>query len=88
MPTISIFYGIAIRMYLKDHAPPHFHAVYGTDEAQVSIASGEPIEGRLPRTAARLVKEWALANQAALMENWDNARSNQPMERIPGLDAD
>ena len=28
MPTVSFFYGIAIRMYLRDHVPPHFHAVY------------------------------------------------------------
>lgn len=28
MPTISFFYGIAIRMYFRDHAPPHFHAIY------------------------------------------------------------
>jgi len=26
MPTISWFYGIAIRMFYNDHAPPHFHA--------------------------------------------------------------
>src|SRR5438067_954253 len=40
MPTISWFYGIAIRMYFKDHPPPHFEAVYGEHEASVSIASG------------------------------------------------
>jgi len=26
MPTISIFYGIIIRMFFEEHAPPHFHA--------------------------------------------------------------
>jgi hypothetical protein len=29
MPTISVFYGIVIRMFVKDHPPPHFHALYG-----------------------------------------------------------
>ena len=29
MPTISLFYGISIRLFYNDHAPPHFHAVYG-----------------------------------------------------------
>lgn len=33
MPEISRFYGIIIRMYYEDHNPPHFHAVYGDDEA-------------------------------------------------------
>jgi hypothetical protein len=26
MPEISRFYGIVIKMYFADHAPPHFHA--------------------------------------------------------------
>lgn len=29
MPTISMFYGITIRMYNNnEHNPPHFHALY------------------------------------------------------------
>lgn len=28
MPTIAMFYGIAIRMYFDDHNPPHLHAQY------------------------------------------------------------
>jgi len=32
MPTISWFYGISIRMYFNDHAPPHFHAIIGGDD--------------------------------------------------------
>ncbi|WP_373515867.1 DUF4160 domain-containing protein [Persicitalea sp.] len=26
MPEISRFFGIVIRMFYNDHAPPHFHA--------------------------------------------------------------
>ncbi len=37
MPTISEFYGILIRMYFADHAPPHFHALYGDAEVLVDI---------------------------------------------------
>ena len=29
MPEICRFYGIVIRMYFRDHQPPHFHAQYG-----------------------------------------------------------
>jgi hypothetical protein len=39
MPTISSFYGILIRMFYNDHAPPHFHARYGEFEATVEIES-------------------------------------------------
>ena len=88
MPTIAWFYGIAIRMYVRDHPPPHFHAVYGEHEAFVSIDTGEVIEGTLPRAAARLVKEWALARKHQLRENWDRARAGEQPERIAGLDAD
>ena len=37
MPTISLFYGITIRMYFNDHPPPQFLAEYQGNEANVSI---------------------------------------------------
>ena len=88
MPTIAFFYGIAIRMYVRDHPPPHFHAIYGEHEALVAIETGELIEGSLPTNAARLVKQWALARQVQLRENWRRARAGQQPEKIAGLDAD
>jgi hypothetical protein len=88
MPTIAWFYGIAIRMYVRDHPPSHFHAVYGEHEANVSIETGEVIEGSLPKAAARLVKEWALERQQQLRENWRRARAGEQLERIAGLDVD
>jgi hypothetical protein len=87
MPTISYFYGIFIRMYVKDHPPPHFHVIYAEHEAKVRIADGEVFEGSLPRNAARIVKEWAGLRRDALMENWQRARRNRPLEKVPGLDA-
>jgi hypothetical protein len=75
-------------MYLEDHNPPHFHAIYGEHEAQIAIASGEIIEGDLPRNAARLSREWALARRAELMDNWRRAQSGEGLVRILGLDAD
>jgi len=75
-------------MYFEDHEPPHFHAVYAEHEAQVLISSGELLAGFLPVRAAKLVKEWALARQAALMDNWTHARSGKRLEKIAGLDAD
>ena len=40
MPEISRFLGIIIRMYYRDHAPPHFHAEYGEYEVTIEIATG------------------------------------------------
>jgi hypothetical protein len=57
VPTISSFYGIVIRMYFSDHAPPHFHSVYAGEEAVVAIATGDVLRGGLPERAMRLVRE-------------------------------
>ena len=33
MPTISVFFGIVIKMFFDDHNPPHVHAEYQGDKA-------------------------------------------------------
>ena len=73
MPEICRFYGIIIRMYSRDHTPPHFHAEYGGIEASVPIDDPGQMRGRLPTRAQRLVIEWALIHQAELREAWDRA---------------
>jgi hypothetical protein len=88
MPTISWFYGIYIRMYVKDHSPPHFHAFYSEDEAYISIETGEVIKGKLRPSALRLVKDWTVARKPLLLENWRRAQAGEQLERIPGLDVD
>jgi Domain of unknown function (DUF4160) len=55
MPELCRFYGIIIRMFWEDHPPPHFHAIYGTHEALVEIATAEIIAGSLPIGARSLV---------------------------------
>ena len=37
MPQISFFLGIIIRMFYRDHNPPHFHAIYGEYEGLIDI---------------------------------------------------
>jgi hypothetical protein len=70
MPPISEFYGMHIRMYWADHPPPHFHVRYSGYKATVGIQTLTILTGSLPRTAQRLVLEWAAAHQAELMEDW------------------
>jgi hypothetical protein len=88
MPVISYFFGIYIRMYHNEHAPPHFHVEYQGHEAFVSIATGDIIDGELPKKARQLVKEWCLVHKAALLDNWQLAQQLQPLNRIPGADND
>ncbi len=86
MPEISRFFGIIIRMYFDDHPPPHFHAIYGNEEAQISIEPISVLNGRLPRRALSMVFEWAALNQLELMNNWRRLQENQATERIEPLD--
>jgi len=88
MPVISSFFGIYIRMYHDDHAPPHIHAEYQGNEALIEISTGEILQGRLPRRAHRLVRDWCLDHQAELLANWNKAVALLPLERIPGADND
>ena len=70
MPKISLFYGILIQMFWKDHAPPHFHVRYAEFKARIDIRTLEVLSGDLPRRALVLVLEWAQEHRAELMEDW------------------
>jgi hypothetical protein len=41
MPTISVFFGIVVQMYWRDHAPPYVHAFYQGLEALVAIETAK-----------------------------------------------
>ena len=86
MPTVSVFYGIIIKMYWDEHPPPHFHAQYGEFEAQVSIKTLEIIKGKLPHSATVLVKEWGLAHRNELMEDWKLCEQLQTPKPIAPLE--
>lgn len=86
MPTISQFYGILIRMYFADHAPPHFHAIYGEAEALVDIRTLEVIEGALPRRALAFVLEWASQHRTELMEDWTLCAARKSPQPIAPLE--
>lgn len=85
MPRISEFYGIAIYMYYRDHAP-HFHAIYGEHEAEVEIATAAVLAGKLPSRALALVSDWPAARRGELQQNWDLARAAQPLNPVEPLE--
>lgn len=73
MPTISIFYGITIVMYLRDkeHNPPHIHAYYGDEVAAFLISNGEIYHGTFPNRAKQMVKEFIEKYRSDLNEMWE-----------------
>jgi len=85
MPTISMFYGILIRMYWNDHAPPHFHVEYGEYRAQYLIETLVLSRGQLPRRAHALVLEWAAMHRDELMEDWELCEAKQQPRMITPL---
>jgi len=85
MPEICRFYGIVIKMFWNDHAPPHFHAEYSGDLAVIDIQTLAIIQGSLPPKATALVLEWASLHKADLMSDWELARKLQPLNKVEPL---
>jgi hypothetical protein len=85
MPEISRFLGIIIRMYYRDHAPPHFHAEYGEYEITVEIMTGV-VTGHFPKRALQAVLEWYELHQEELMKDWMLAEKREPLEPIQPLE--
>lgn len=86
MPVISRFFGIVVRMYYRDHAPPHFHARYGDHEVVVQIDGLRVLEGGLPPRAYRMLLEWAALHGQELAEDWRLARAGKPLRAIAPLE--
>lgn len=85
MLTISMFYGIIIKMYNNgEHNPPHFHATYQGYNAVFNL-EGELIEGDIPRKQAKLISAWVEIHRDELIANWELAISEQPLYKIEPL---
>lgn len=60
-------------MYFQqaEHNPPHIHALYGDDMAEIVIKTGEVLEGHLPPKALAMVREWVSINRDDLLRMWE-----------------
>ena len=85
MPTISMFYGIVIRMYNNgEHNPPHFHAYYQGHNAVYDM-DGNLIDGDMPRAQNKLITAWSVIHKDELLANWDLAINEEPLYKIDPL---
>ncbi len=83
MPEITRFYGIIIKIFfVREHNPPHFHAVYGEYNGYFDIRTLEMLEGDLPQKAQLLIKEWAELHQDEIMEMWET----KVLKKLPPLE--
>lgn len=88
MPTLSMFYGIIIRMYYFDnqqHNMPHIHVHYQEHTAIVAIPTGMVIEGNLPNNKQKLVDAWVEIHKDELMADWELALNGEPVFKIDPL---
>lgn len=84
MPVISRFYGIVIKMYLrqKEHNPPHIHAIYGEYVGMFSLENGEMYEGDIPLKEQALVQRFIEHNKEKLLIMWETQR----FEKLPPIE--
>lgn len=89
MSTISMFYGILIRMFFRDiekHHVPHIHADYQGQVAVYGIPDGTVLAGNLPPNKHKLVIAWIEIHQEELLADWDLAVHGRNPFPIKGLD--
>lgn len=89
MPTISMFYGILIRMFFLDiekHHVPHIHAEYQDESAVYSIDDGRLLADNLPPKKHKLVVAWIEIHQEDLLADWKLAVDGKKLFPIRGLD--
>ncbi len=88
MPTISMFYGIIVRLYYFDnqqHNTPHIHVYYQDESAVIEIPNGKVLEGSLKRNKLKLVEAWIEIHRDELIADWELAISGEPVFKIDPL---
>jgi len=86
MPTISMFFGIIVRMYCgaSEHDPPHIHAYYQDSSATYDFLQDRFITGSLPSKQAKLLVAWCIIHRDELIADWQLASSGElPMPIEP-----
>lgn len=87
MPTISMFYGILVLMFLMDddrHHRPYIHVRYQGKHASVAIDDGEVLAGDFPKKQLKLVQAWIEIHREELVADWELAvAGNRPFRIAP-----
>jgi hypothetical protein len=87
MPTISMFYGILIRMYFApgEHNPPHFHAYYAEFEGSYDFQNAIFVDGNIPSRQKKLIEAWAELHHDELLADWNLVMNGEDPFRISPL---
>lgn len=87
MPTISMFFGIIVRMYYapKEHNPPHIHTYYQDFRSTWLIESGELLDGNMPARQQKLIQAWIEIHRDELLANWNLCQNGEKPFNIEPL---
>ena len=87
MPTISMFYGIIVKMYNEkggQHNCPHIHVEYQGAEAAFDF-EGNLIEGKFPKGKRKLLEAWIEIHHDELEADWKLLSAGEEFFKIDPL---
>lgn len=87
MPTLSIFFGIIVKMYNEkgsQHNVPHIHAEYQEHNAVLDL-DGNVLEGDLPKAKLKLLVAWIEIHKEDLEANWKSLSAGNGYCKIEPL---
>lgn len=86
VPIISMFFGIVIKMFYREHRPPHVHVEHHGQKAVFDF-KGNVIAGEINSpTATKLVKEWIALRRDDLENNWHKMEEGNSLDQIAPLE--
>ena len=87
MPTLSMFFGLIIRMYYgpKEHNPPHIHVEYQGADTIVNITTGTVIDGDLSPRHLRFIQAWIEIHKEELLANWALCQNGEEPFKVEPL---
>jgi len=87
MPTLSMFYGLVVRMFYapEEHNPPHIHVIYQNDEAIIDIENGMIMKGKLSTRHLRFIQAWVEIHKDELLANWNLCQEGEEPFKIEPL---
>lgn len=73
MPTLSMFFGIIIKMFKEGdgrHHRPHLHAQHAEKTATFDLETREILAGEMDRDDIDRVRAWMSIHREELFANW------------------
>jgi|GEM_PF-272301 len=71
MPCVKIINGVKLYIYMRDHNPPHFHAMIAEYEELIVISDLSTYSGSIPSRHRKKVINWAPNNKSYLNSEWN-----------------